>query len=161
MGGYIGNRATAVRDILTSQKDMITRIVGDITPKTLNILEEEIGGILVFVNSTHYDQGEKYGHLYVILGETRMCKILNNKPNFVYDTLVDQGAYNPAVIANASSATNRYQMEAQHYLKNYKYQRYLGIETGTKEIIKYAVGNDALAPLKKQFIKFGEKHHRR
>ena len=39
MGGYIGNRATAVRDILTSQKDMITRIVGNITLKTLNLLE--------------------------------------------------------------------------------------------------------------------------
>ena len=59
MGGYSGNRATVVRDILTAQKDMITRIVRDITPETLDILEEEIGWILVSVKSTHYDQGSK------------------------------------------------------------------------------------------------------
>ena len=47
-------------------------------------------------------------------------------------------------------------MEAQHDQKNDKYQRNFVIETGTKELIKYAVGNDALAPLKKQFIKFGD-----
>ena len=47
-------------------------------------------------------------------------------------------------------------MEAQHDQNNDDYQTYLGIETGNKEIIKYAVGDDALAPLKKQFIKFGD-----
>ena len=82
MGRYSGNRSTIVRDLLTSQKDTITRIVRDITTKTLDILEEEIGGILFSANSTHYNQGEKYGHLAVILGKTRMRNILNN-PNFL------------------------------------------------------------------------------
>ena len=40
MGGYSGNRATVVLDLLTIQKDTITRIVGDITPETLDILKE-------------------------------------------------------------------------------------------------------------------------
>ena len=161
MGGYSGNSADVVHDLPTCQQDTITRIVGDITPKTLDILEEEIGGILVSVKLNHYAQGAKYGHLAAILGETRMRKILNNQPNFGYDTPVDQGAYDPVVIANAATAASRSQMEAQHDQKNDKYQRNFVIETGTKELIKYAVGNDALAPLKKQFIKFGEKHHRR
>ena len=47
-------------------------------------------------------------------------------------------------------------MEAQHDRKNDKYQTYLGIETGTKELIKYAVGDNTLTPLKKQFIEFGD-----
>ena len=152
---YSGNRVTVVRDLLTSQKDTITRIFGNITPKALDILEEEIGGLLVSVKSTHYDQGAKYGHLDVILGETRMRNILND-PNFLYDTPVDQGAYDLEVIANVETAANRSQMEAQHERNNDEYQTYLGIETGTKELIKYVVGDDALAPLKKLFIKFGD-----
>ena len=40
MSGNSGNRATIVHDLLTSQKDRIIRIVGDITPETLDILEE-------------------------------------------------------------------------------------------------------------------------
>ena len=96
MGGYSGNRATVVLDLLTSQKDTITRIFVDITTKTLDILEEDIGGILVSVKSTHYSQGAKYGHLAVILGKTRMCNILIDA-NFLY---------NPEVIANAATAAN-------------------------------------------------------
>ena len=106
MGGYSGNRATVVLDLLTSQKDTITRIFGDITTKTLDILEEDIGGILVSVKSTHYGQGAKYGHLAVILGKTRMCNIIND-PNFLYNIPVNQGAYDPAVIGNAATAANR------------------------------------------------------
>ena len=105
MGGYSGNSADVVHDLPTCQQDTITRIVGDITPKTLDILEEEIGGILVSVKLNHYAQGAKYGHLAAILGETRMRKILNNQPNYGYDTPVDQGAYDPVVIANAAMAT--------------------------------------------------------
>ena len=43
IGKYSCNRATVVRDLLSSQKDTITCIVDDITTKTLNILKEEIG----------------------------------------------------------------------------------------------------------------------
>ena len=105
MGGNSGNRATVVSDLLTSQKDAITRIFVDITPETLEILREEIGGILVSVKSTHYDQGAKYGHLAVILGKTRMRNILNDT-KLLYNTLVKQGAYDPAVIINTSMAAN-------------------------------------------------------
>ena len=100
---------------------MITRIVGDITPETLDIIEEEIGGILVSVKSTHYDQGSKYGHLVVILGDTRMRKILNNQTNLVYDTPVDQGVFDLAVIANTATAANRSQTEEQHDWKKDEY----------------------------------------
>ena len=59
MGGNSGNCATVVRDLLTNQKDMITRIDGDINPKTHDILKEEIDIILFSIKSTPYDQGSK------------------------------------------------------------------------------------------------------
>ena len=86
-----------------------------------------------------------------------MRKIPNNQPYFVYNTAVDQGAYDPEVISNAATAANWAHTEAHHDQNNYEYQTYLGIKTGTKELIKYAVGNDALTPLKKGFIEFGDK----
>ena len=157
MGGYIGNRATVVLDLLTNQKDTITLIAGDITHETLDILKEEIGGILVFVKSTHYNQGAKYGHIAVILGETRMRNILNNT-KFLDNTPVDQGAYNPSVIANAEMAANRAHTKSQHDRKNYEYKTYLGIETGTKELIKYAVGSEP--PSRNDLSNLDTKHHR-
>ena len=111
MGGYSGNSTTIVCDLLTSQNDMITHIVGDISPKTSDIIEEEIGGILVSFTSTHYDEGEKNVHLAVILVETRIRNIINDT-NFVYDTPVNQGLYDPAVISNVATAANQAQMEA-------------------------------------------------
>ncbi len=35
------------------------------------------------------------------------------------------------------------------------YNDYLGIEEASKDLILYAAGDDALAPLKKQYIGFG------
>ena len=44
---------------------------------------------------------------------------------------------------------------AQHKIEQKSYRDYLSIEEAGKEIILYAVGNDAVAPLKKQYIGFG------
>ncbi len=35
------------------------------------------------------------------------------------------------------------------------YTKYLGTQEAGKELLLYSVGNDALAPLKKQYINFG------
>jgi hypothetical protein len=45
-------------------------------------------------------------------------------------------------------------VEHKILLKSYK--DYLAIKEADKELILYAVGNDALAPLKKQYIGFGD-----
>jgi hypothetical protein len=36
------------------------------------------------------------------------------------------------------------------------YTKYLGAQEAGKELILYGMGDDALAPLKKQYINFGE-----
>jgi hypothetical protein len=45
---------------------------------------------------------------------------------------------------------------AQHKIKQKSYRGYLNVEEVGKELILYAVGNDAVAPLKKQSIGFGD-----
>ncbi len=49
----------------------------------------------------------------------------------------------------------REQFVAQHKIKQKSYRDYLNIEEAGKELILYAVGNHAVAPLKKQYISFG------
>jgi hypothetical protein len=45
---------------------------------------------------------------------------------------------------------------AEHKILQKSYNDYLGVEEAGKELILYAVGNDALAPLKKLYIGFGD-----
>jgi hypothetical protein len=45
---------------------------------------------------------------------------------------------------------------AEHKILQKSYNDYLGIKEAGKELILYAVGNDALAPLKKLYIGFGD-----
>jgi hypothetical protein len=45
---------------------------------------------------------------------------------------------------------------AQQKIKRKSYRDYLNVKEAGKELILYAVGNDAVAPLKKQYIGFGD-----
>ena len=45
---------------------------------------------------------------------------------------------------------------AEHKVLQKSYHNYLGVEEARKELILYAVGDDALAPLKQQYIGFGD-----
>jgi hypothetical protein len=58
------------------------------------------------------------------------------------------------VVRNA--AILREQYVAEHKILMKSYNNYLGIEETGKDLILYAAGNDALAPLKKQYICFGD-----
>jgi hypothetical protein len=57
---------------------------------------------------------------------------------------------------NASNAAaTREQFMAQHKIKQKSYRDYLNVEEAGKELILYAVGDNTVAPLKKQYISFG------
>jgi hypothetical protein len=45
---------------------------------------------------------------------------------------------------------------AQHKIEQKSYRDYLSVKEVGKELIMYAVGDDAVAPLKKQYIGFGD-----
>ena len=80
----------------------MTRILDDITPEAIDDLEEELGAILVKCKSHDFPQGQKYGHLAVILGEDRMQTIYAN-PTCTYSVPIDQGPYNTTITGNASA----------------------------------------------------------
>ncbi len=66
------------------------------------------------------------------------------------------GAYSQAALGVGNLAALREQHVAEHKILQKSYNDYLGVEEAGKELILYAVGNDALAPLKKLYIGFGD-----
>ena len=54
------------------------------------------------------------------------------------------------------SAAQQEQLIAQHKDEQTAYADYLGSQEVGKELLLYGVGNNALAPLKKQYINFGD-----
>ncbi len=66
------------------------------------------------------------------------------------------GAYTVAALGAGISAAQREQLVANHKEEQVSYTEYLGAQEAGKELILYGVGNDALAPLKKQSINFGD-----
>ena len=132
----------------------MTRILGDITPEAIDDLEEELGAILVKCKSHHFPQGQKYGHLAVILGQERMRTIYADVA-YTYDVPIDQGPYDTTIARNAGAGV-RAEAEATHNRLNANSLVYEGVCTGTNDLIIYAVGEDAVAPLKKRYIGFGD-----
>ena len=68
---------------------------------------------------------------------------------------------NPAVYAAAAlivgvSAAQREQLVAQHKDEQTVCADYLGSQDAGKELLLYGVGDNALVPLKKQYINFGD-----
>jgi predicted RNA-binding Zn-ribbon protein involved in translation (DUF1610 family) len=55
-----------------------------------------------------------------------------------------------------TSAAQREQLVAAHKVAVESHANYLKVEEAGKELILYAVGDDALAPLRKQYIGFGD-----
>ena len=60
-------RATMIRKAITSETDKVTKIIYDITPEGLDMLEESIGEILTKHKAYHFTRGTDFGHLAVIL----------------------------------------------------------------------------------------------
>ena len=98
-------------------------IVGDITPEAIDGLEEQLGRILVTIMSSHFPQGQKNGHLPLILGQERSREVLAD-PRYLYVTPSDQGAYDLNT-ANQVNTAQRSQQEAVHNRKNKSHEVYL------------------------------------
>jgi hypothetical protein len=68
---------------------------------------------------------------------------------------VNPGAYAAAALAAGVSTAHRELITAQHKDTQMAYTEYLGAKEAGKELLLYGIGNDALAPLKKEYINFG------
>ena len=141
--------------ILVTQKDAITKITGIITPESIDELENELGGAFTILKSTHFAQGQRYGHLAIVIPEAKYRLVITD-PAWVYAAPADPGAYAAAALAAGVSAAQRDQIVAQHKVEQRAYADYLGAHEAGKELLLYGVGDDALAPLKKQYINFGD-----
>jgi hypothetical protein len=74
----------------------------------------------------------------------------------MYAPPVNPGAYAAAALNAGISTAHQEQLVANHKEEQVSYPKYLGAQEACKELILYGMGDDALAPLKKQYINFGD-----
>ena len=147
------SKAAVARDAILSQKENITRITGEIESEDVDRLEEEIGGAATTVKSNHYTGGRTNGHLAAILSKVDYRTVLNDN-TWDQEPPVEQAAYDPTAAINNNAAA-RAQQEALWRRKDDDLDTDTGVQEGAKELIMYAVGDDALSALKKRFIGYG------
>ena len=147
------DRATMIRKEITSETDKVTKILDNITPEVLDMLEEIIGEILTKHKAYRFTRGTYFGHIAVILTENKYRDAIGDQ-TFVCAALTDQGAYDPNA-GNNMNAAHRAQEEAEHKRKNVSYEVYLGIAEVCRDLIIYAVGDSAVAHLKERYVKYG------
>ena len=133
-------KAVLIRASVNAKKDQITQIIGDIMPEQVDQLEEELARIMTTILSTHFAQGPKYGHLAMIIPKAEYQTVINN---------VNWSYVEPA---------QRAQMEARHTWKNEEFQVFCSAMEGAKDLILFAVGSNALAPLKEKYVGFGNQN---
>jgi hypothetical protein len=140
--------------MLVAQKDVITKITGIITPKSIDTLENELGGAFTILKSTHITDRQCYCFLASVIPNDKH-RIVINSPAWVYTAPVNPGAYAAMALAAGVSAAQHEQIFAQHKEEQMAYADYLGFQETGKELLLYGVGDNALVPLKKQYINFG------
>ncbi len=141
--------------MLVAQKDTITKITGIITPKSINTLENKLGGAFTILKSINFNKGQQYGFLAMVIPQAKYRIVINN-PTWVYAAPGNPGAYTAAALdANVSTAQCK-QIVARHKEEQTSYVDYLGAQEAGKELLLYGMGDDAFAPLKKQYINFGD-----
>ncbi len=76
--------------MLVAQKDVITKITGIITPKSIDILENKLGGAFTILKSTHFAKGQCYGFLVSVIPKEKYRIIISN-PAWVYAAPANPG----------------------------------------------------------------------
>jgi hypothetical protein len=143
-----------VYDMLVAQKDVITKITGIITPESIDTLKNELGGAFTILKSTHFTDGQCYGFLASVIPKDKY-RIVINSPAWAYAAPVNPGAYAARALAVGVSMAQRKQIVTKHKEEQTLYANYLGSQEARKKLLLYGIGDDALAPLKKQYINFG------
>jgi hypothetical protein len=149
------SKSNAAYNTLISLRNKLTHLNGVITPEAVDKLEDELGGIFTVTKTHHYEQGQMYGHLASAIPEQKYRLIIGNA-TWAHSVPGNPGAYLQAALGVGNSAALREQHVAEHKILQKSYNDYLGIKEVGKELILYVVGNDALAPLKKLYIGFGD-----
>jgi hypothetical protein len=131
----------------------ITCLNGIITPAGINKLEDELEGICNIINTHHYKEGQKHGHLasISIIPQNKYWIIIANA-NWTHLAPANPGAYSTAALGVSNAAAHHGQLVAKHKVLQASYANYLGVEAAANKIVFYTIGKDTLVPLKKQYI---------
>jgi hypothetical protein len=148
-------KSTSAYNTLIGLRDKITCLNSIIMPEGINKLEDKLGSVCMLIKTHHYTEGQKYGHLASIIPQRKYRIVISNNA-WTHVALANPGAYLAAALGVGNAAAQRKQFVAKHKVLQSSYANYLGVEEASKELILYAVGDDALAPLKKQYIGFGD-----
>jgi hypothetical protein len=141
-------------DTLIKLQDKLTCLNNVITPEAVDKLEDKLGGIFTMAKTHHYTQGQKYGHLASAIPKSKYRLAIGNA-TWTHTVPTNPGAYSVDALNAGNAAATCKQFMAQHKIKPKNYRDYLNVKEAGKELILYAVGDDAVAPLKKQYIGFG------
>jgi hypothetical protein len=142
-------------ETLINLQDKLTCLNGLITPEAIIELKDKLGAIFTVAKTYHYTQGQKYGHLASANPESKYRLVIDNA-TWTHMVPTNPGAYSANALNVGNVAATRKHVMAQHKIKQKSYRDYLSLEVAGKELILYAVGNNAVAPLKKQYIRFGD-----
>jgi hypothetical protein len=140
-------------DMLVTQKNTITKIMSIIMPKSIDTLENKLGRAFTILKSTHFNEGQRYGFLAMVIPQAKYCIVINN-PTWIYAAPGNLGVYAAAALGANISAAQCKQIFAPHKEEQTLYANYLGAQEAGKELLLYGMGNNAPAPLKKQYINF-------
>ncbi len=149
------SKSNASYNMLIFLHDKLMCLNGVIAPEAVNKHKDKLVKIFKVTKTHHYEQGQKCGHLASAIPKPKYRPIIGNAT--WNQTIPDNpGMYSTAVLAvrNAAALREQYMMEHKILLKSYN--DYLGVKEAGKELILYAVNDYALAPLKKQYIGFGD-----
>ncbi len=142
-------------EILVTQKDAISKITETITSESMNTLKNELGGAFTILKSIHFAKGQQNGYLAFVIPKEKY-RILIADPVWVCSAPVIPGTYSAAALAAGMSVAQQEQITVHSKEKQTAYTKYLGAQEAGKKLLLYGIGNDALAPLKKQYINFGD-----
>jgi hypothetical protein len=149
------SKSTSAYKTLIGLCDKITHLNGIIMPEGIDKIEDELGGICTLIKTHHYTEGQKYGHLASVIPQEKYRIVISNNA-WTHAALANPSAYSAAALSVGNAAAQCKQFVAKHKVLQSSYANYLGMEKAGKELILYAVGDNALAPLKKQYIGFGD-----
>jgi hypothetical protein len=135
--------------MLISLRDKLTCLNRMITPEAVNRLNDELGGIFTVAKTHHYEQGQKYRHLASAIPKPKYRLVIGSS-TWTHTIPADPGRYSIQALAVRNAAALQEQYVAEHKILMKSYNDYLGVKEAGKNLILYAAGNDAVAPLKKQ-----------
>jgi hypothetical protein len=147
----------ALYNSIVAQQDKITRVLGIITTKTIDILENELAEIAGTIKSDHYKNGLKYGHLTIVIQEAEHKTIIGDNA-WTYNVPPDVRAYCQITHTNTVNGEPK-QQEAKHAVKCNSQADYIAIDATLKQLILHTMGEDVLAPPKGALRKIWIIHH--